>query len=188
MIDLRRAVLIGALFAAPSAPVPTRDYLVFVASESADRVALVRFGPAGIKIERERYVGSKPSELAGPHGVAVSPDGKHYFVTTAHGMPFGYLQKYNAVTDSVEGNVALGNFPATVQVSPNGFYVFVSNFNLHGDMVPSSVSVVGADEMAEIARIETCVMPHGSRLTADGWRWNPPKAAGARSTWRRFQS
>ena len=168
MIDLRRAILIGALFAAPSAPAPTRDYLVFVASESADRVALVRFGPAGIKIERQRYVGSKPSELAGPHGVAVSPDGKHYFVTTAHGMPFGYLQKYNAATDSIEGNVALGNFPATVQVSPNGFYVFVANFNLHGDMVPSSVSVVGADEMAEIARIETCVMPHGSRLTADG--------------------
>jgi hypothetical protein len=52
VIDFRAPVLIGALFAAPSAPVPTRDYLVFVASESADRVALVRFGPAGIKIER----------------------------------------------------------------------------------------------------------------------------------------
>src|ERR1700755_1066296 len=83
-------------------------------------------------------------------------------------MPFGYLQKYNTATDSVEGNVALGNFPATVQVSPNGFYVFVANFNLHGDMVPSSVSVVAADEMQEIARIETCTMPHGSRFTADG--------------------
>lgn len=152
----------------PPAPPPTRDYFVYVASESADRVTLVRFGPSGIRIERERYVGTIRNEIAGPHGVAVSPDGKHYFVTTAHGMPFGYLQKYNTATDSVEGNVALGNFPATVQVSPNGFYVFVSNFNLHGDMVPSSVSVVGADEMTEIARIETCMMPHGSRLTADG--------------------
>ena len=64
---------------------PTRDYLVFVASESADRVALVRFGPAGIKIERQRYVGSKPSELAGPHGVAVSPDGKTVEAEAAHG-------------------------------------------------------------------------------------------------------
>ena len=148
----------------PVPPPPTRDYHVYVASESADRVALVRFGPGGITIERERYVGSIPNEVAGPHGVAVSPDGKHYFVTTAHGMPFGYLQKYSTATDSVEGNVALGNFPATVQVSPNGFYVFVSNFNLHGDMVP----FVAADEMTEIARIETCTMPHGSRLTADG--------------------
>ena len=153
---------------APAPPAPTRDYFVFVASESADRVALVRFGPGGITIERERNVGTIPNENVGPHGVAISPDGKHYFVTTAHGMPFGTLQKYSTATDSVEGNVALGNFPATVQVSPNGFYVFVSNFNLHGDMVPSSVSVVAADEMTEIARIETCMMPHGSRLTADG--------------------
>ncbi|MDB4891832.1 MAG: hypothetical protein JWL61_3687 [Gemmatimonadetes bacterium] len=152
--------------AAPSAP--TRDYFVFVASESADSVALIRFGPRGIAVERERYVGSKRNEIAGPHGVGVSPDGAHYFVSIAHGMPFGSLQKFNARTDALEGHVLLGNFPATVQVSPDGFYVFVSNFNVHGDMVPSSVSVVAAEQMTEIARIETCVMPHGSRLTADG--------------------
>ena len=42
------------------------------------------------------------------------------------------------------------------------------NFNLHGDMVPSSVSVVSTDEMVEVARITTCTMPHGSRLNAQG--------------------
>ena len=52
------------------------------------------------------------------------------------------LQKYNAETNAAEGNVMLGNFPATVQVSPDGYYVYVVNFNLHGDMVPSDVSVV----------------------------------------------
>jgi DNA-binding beta-propeller fold protein YncE len=62
----------------------------------------------------------------------------------------------------------LGSFPATVQVSPNGSYVFVANFNLHGDMVPSSVSVVYGDAMIEIARVPTCVMPHGSRLNPQG--------------------
>ncbi|HUQ80955.1 MAG TPA: hypothetical protein VM076_07460 [Gemmatimonadaceae bacterium] len=156
-----------ARLAGQTAP-PARDYLVYVASESADRVALVRFGPGGIRVEHERYVGAVPNEIAGPHGVTVSPDGKHYYVSTAHGMPFGYLQKYSTATDSVEGNVALGSFPATVQVSPDGFYVYVANFNLHGDRVPSSISVVGADDMLEVTRIETCVMPHGSRLTGDG--------------------
>ena len=39
-----------------------------------------------------------------------------------------------------EGSVMLGNFPATAQVSPDGEYVYVVNFNLHGEMVPSSVS------------------------------------------------
>ena len=119
-------------------------------------------------VERERYVGWAPTELAGPHGVAVSPDKKHYFVSTAHGTPFGRLQKYNAETNAAEGSVMLGNFPATAQVSPNGYYVYVVNFNLHGDMVTSDVSVVAADEMVEIARIPTCTMPHGSRLNGDG--------------------
>jgi DNA-binding beta-propeller fold protein YncE len=44
------------------------------------------------------------------------------------------------------------------------------NFNLHGDMVTSSVSVVETGEMVEVARIPTCTMPHGSRLNAAGTR------------------
>ncbi len=152
----------------PPATQPARDYLVLVASESVDRVALVRFGPNGAKIERERYVGWAPTEVAGPHGVAVSPDKKHYFVTTAHGTPFGRLTRYNAETNAAEGHVMLGNFPATAQVSPDGFYVYAVNFNLHGEMEASDVSVVAADEMVEIARIRTCTMPHGSRTSADG--------------------
>ncbi|MBC7898023.1 MAG: YncE family protein [Cytophagaceae bacterium] len=150
--------------------VPERDYLVYVGSESADMVALVRFGPAGIKVERQRYVGASRAEIAGPHGVALSPDGRHYYVSIAHGVPNGYLQKYSTATDSAEGNVMLGSFPASLQVSPDGYLAYVVNFNLHGDMVPSSVSVVATAEMAEVARIETCTMPHGSRLTRDGSR------------------
>jgi DNA-binding beta-propeller fold protein YncE len=46
--------------------------------------------------------------------------------------------------------------------------VFVVNFNLHGDMEASDVSVVSAKEMVEIARINTCTMPHGSRISSDG--------------------
>lgn len=149
-------------------PAPTRDYLVLVASESADRVALVRFGPGGTRIESERYVGWSPMEVAGPHGVAVSPDASRYFVTTAHGTPFGRLTRFNVATNAAEGSVMLGNFPATAQVTPDGSLVFVVNFNLHGEMEPSDVSVVAANEMVEIARIGTCTMPHGSRISADG--------------------
>jgi DNA-binding beta-propeller fold protein YncE len=35
-------------------------------------------------------------------------------------------------------------------------------------MVPSSISVVATDEMAEVKRITTCTMPHGSRLNPQG--------------------
>ncbi len=163
------APLLAQMPASSATPAaPTRDYLVLVASESVDRVALIRFGANGAKVERERYVGYVPTEVVGPHGVAVSPDAKHYFVTTAHGTPFGRLTKYNAETNAAEGSVMLGNFPATTQVSPDGFYVYVANFNLHGEMETSDVSVVAADEMVEIARINTCTMPHGSRINREG--------------------
>lgn len=168
MLRVAAAGLLGILAYGASPAPPERDYFVYVGSESADIVALVRFGPAGIKVERQRYVGASRAEIAGPHGVALSPDGKHYYVSIAHGVPNGYLQKYSTATDSAEGNVMLGSFPATLQVSPDGYFAYVVNFNVHGDMVPSSVSVVATDEMAEVARIETCTMPHGSRLTSDG--------------------
>ena len=155
----------------PTAPAPPeRDYLVFVASEGNDRIALVRFGPRGAQVERERRVGSNPTELAGPHGLSVSPDGKWYYVSTAHGTPNGALWKFSTETDDQLGRVELGHFPATVQVSPDAQYVWVVNFNLYGDMVPSSVSVVYGDPMLELKRIPTCIMPHGSRLSPDGGR------------------
>ena len=147
---------------------PGHDYLVYVGSEATDRIALVRFGPAGARIEREITVGMMPADADGPHGIAVSPDGKFWYTTTAHGAPFGYLWKYATGADSLVGRVMLGNFPATMQLTPDGAFVYAVNFNLHGEMVPSSVSVVAADEMVEVARIQTCTMPHGSRINPQG--------------------
>ncbi|MCU0635341.1 MAG: hypothetical protein MUE41_10760, partial [Gemmatimonadaceae bacterium] len=42
------------------------------------------------------------------------------------------------------------------------------NFNLHGEMVPSSISVVYTPTLTETAQIETCTMPHGSRVEPGG--------------------
>ena len=147
---------------------PQATYYVFVASEGNDRISLVSFGPNGARVERERRIGLNPTELLGPHGIAVSPDGRYYYVTTAHGTPYGALWKYTTDRDSLLGKVDLGSFPATVQVSPDGAYVYAVNFNLYGDPVRSSVSVVYGDQMVEVTRIPTCVMPHGSRLNAQG--------------------
>ena len=164
----KRGILAAALIAAAFTQAPPRDYLVFVASEATDEIALIRFGPAGARIERKREVGFNPSEPDGPHGLAVAPNGRAYFVSTAHGAPNGHLWKYSTVGDTALGHVELGSFPASMQVSPDGFYAYVVNFNLHGDMVPSSVSVVHTPTMQEIARLQTCTMPHGSRFNASG--------------------
>lgn len=149
---------------------PTREYRAIVVSESVDEIARISFGPAGARVEKVVAVGMSPVDPDGPHGVALSPDGEHYYVTTAHGLPGGILWKLRTADDQPVGRAVLGPFPATAQVSPDGFYVWVVNFNLHGDMATSSVSVVESGEMVEIARIPTCTMPHGSRLDASGAR------------------
>ena len=152
---------------APEVP-PDKDYLVYVVSEAADKVTLVRFGPKGARADHDVNVGIMPADVDGPHGIAVSPDKRFYYITTAHGTPFGALWKYTTHNDSLVGRVELGNFPATLQTSPDGEYVYVVNFNLHGDMVPSSVSIVATEDLVEVARVATCTMPHGSRVNAQG--------------------
>lgn len=147
---------------------PDKDYLVYVLSEGADKISLVRFGPAGASIDRQLDTGDMPVDIDGPHGIVLSPDRQFYYVTLAHGRPFGSVWKYSTKNDARIGKASLGLFPATLDVSPDGNFLFVVNFNLHGDMVPSSVSVVSTQTMTEVARIKTCTMPHGSRLNPQG--------------------
>jgi DNA-binding beta-propeller fold protein YncE len=131
-------------------------------------VSLIRFGPAGARVEREFETGLMPTDVDGPHGMAVSPDKQFYYVSLGHGRPFGSVWKYSVKDNSVVGQTTLGLFPATMDVSPDGEFLYAVNFNLHGDMVPSSVSVVATREMLEVARINTCIMPHGSRFNPQG--------------------
>jgi DNA-binding beta-propeller fold protein YncE len=147
---------------------PDKDYLVYVLSEAADKISLLRFGPGGARIDHEVPTGDMPIDIDGPHGIAISPDKEFYYVSLAHGRPFGSVWKYSAKDDRVLGRATLGLFPATMDLSPDGSLLYVVNFNLHGDMVPSSVSVVATEPMLEVARIQTCAMPHGSRLNPQG--------------------
>ena len=167
-----RGLLIGApLVGTPlEAQWPSKTYTALVASESVDRVSVIELGPTGAKVIRTHEVGVMLADPDGPHGVAIAPDGQSYYVTTAHGTPYGVLWKFQAATNSYAGQVMLGNFPATAQVSPDGSKVVVVNFNLHGDMMASDVSVVRTDSLQEIARITTCAMPHGSRINRAGTR------------------
>ena len=157
----------SSLPATTSAP-PQRSYYLYVCAESDDTVHLLRFGPQGFDVLKNIRVGSFPAETEGPHGINISPDGKHWFVSIAHGMPFGSIHKYETGTDDWVADVSVGLFPATMQVSPATGLLYVVNFNLHGDMEPSTISVVETATMIEVARIDTGIMPHGARMNAKG--------------------
>src|SRR5450755_875123 len=163
------AALVFAL-SARTADGPTHNYWVKLVCEASDRIATIRFGPDGAKLEKTTETRVLQSDISGPHGIAFSPDRKYFYVSIGHGRPYGTALKYATDDDRVVGQVGLGLFPATADVSPDGNFLYVVNFNLHGDPVPSSVSVVDTNAMLEVARIPTCVMPHGSRVTHDGSR------------------
>jgi DNA-binding beta-propeller fold protein YncE len=155
---------------AASAEDSPHTYWVKLVCEAADRIATVGFGPDGAKLEKITETRVLQSDISGPHGITFSPDRKNFYVSIGHGRPYGTALKYETENDRVIGQVGLGFFPATVDVSPDGNFLYVVNFNLHGDPVPSSVSVVDTNAMLEVARVSTCVMPHGSRVTRDGSR------------------
>ena len=146
------------------------SYHVYVANESSDVVSRVRFDPGeGAAVEKSIPVGVMPGDLDGAHGLAVAPDGGSWYLTTAHGSPFGRLWRYRTGSDEVVGVDTLGLFPATIGLTPDGEEAWVVNFDLHGDPDPSTVSVVGTEPvLAEVARVPVCVRPHGSRVSVDG--------------------
>ena len=145
-------------------------YYVYVACESDDEVDLVTFANGRAEVAARIPVGVYPTEIEGPHGLTASPDDKYWFVTMAHGNPYGSLYKYETGSDRLVGSVELGLFPATMEISPATGLLYAANFNLHGDMTPGTISVVDPGSMTELGTIATGIMPHGSRLTTDGLR------------------
>ena len=144
-------------------------YYVYVGAESADLIHRIRLDPEGLTVDHTTPVGETAVETEGPHGLNVSPDGEHLYMTTAHGVPDGKLWKFHAGPDTLVANpILLGNFPATMDLTPDGLYAFVVNFNLHGEHVPSTVSVVYTPDLVEVDQIPTCTMPHGLRISSDG--------------------
>ncbi|MCY3964021.1 MAG: YncE family protein [Acidobacteria bacterium] len=164
---------LGAVSAGPvraeSDPVPpSRNYYAYVCAESEDEVSLIRFGPSGIEVTKTITVGSFPAEIEGPHGINVSAGGRYWYVSIAHGNPFGSIHKYATGTDEWLGDTTVGMFPATLDIAATTGLLFVVNSDFYGDHVPSTVSVVETSTMTEIAQFESGTMPHGARLSRDG--------------------
>ena len=86
----------------------SQDYYVYVAAESDDQVSLIKFdGEKAIELKKLN-VGVWPAENEGPHGITVDPYGKYWYLTLAHGNPYGTLYKFSTETNEVVGETKLG--------------------------------------------------------------------------------
>jgi DNA-binding beta-propeller fold protein YncE len=168
---------------------PDNSYLFFVASEGFNQVALVRFGPAGARIEHRTLIRLPSIDSANPRSLRVAPGGQDYYLATALGFPTGELLKLRIAADSapmlrfgadsargaapadtLRGREPLDTDPGAIQVTPDGTFAWITNATPAADPQLSSISVVYLKPMVEVARIATCASPRGGRLTADGTR------------------
>jgi len=143
---------------------PAKPYSLYISSEGADIVTRIDVGPDGWKKAREVSVKLVPNETSGPHSVAVSPDGRFWYVSIAHGKPFGSIWKYTVDGDSLLGRADVGMFPTTVALSRDGNWAYVPNSDFHGDRGhQNTVSALYTPTMKVVTQIPACDMPHGSR-------------------------
>jgi YVTN family beta-propeller protein len=157
--------------AARAQPTATTPYTLYVSSESGDVVSRIEVGPAGWRKVKEISVKLIANELSAPHNVAVSPDGRFWYVSIAHGTPFGAVWKYTTGTDSLIGRVRVGMFPTTIGLSPDGEWAYVPNSDFHGDRgTLNTLSVIYTPDLTSLTEIRACDMPHGSRWNHAGTR------------------
>ena len=172
---MNRLLACGVMFLGAAASLRTQTpdpgYLVGVVSESGDMVTWIRPGADALTLDRTVPLGIMPADIDGPHNLAVSPDNRFYYVTIAHGQPFGTLWKMDATADTLIGRATVEMFPTTIALTPDGGYAFVANSDFHGDHPRMNVvSVVYTPSMTKITDLMLCDMPHGVKANHAGTR------------------
>jgi YVTN family beta-propeller protein len=169
---MRISMMLGlALVAATSVQAQAADpgFRVGVVSESGDIITWLRPEGPGLVTDRVIPVGIMPADIDGPHNIAVASDRKFYYVTIAHGTPFGSLWRFDAATDTVAGRSPVELFPTTISITPDGDLAFVANSDFHGDHPRVNViSVIHTPTMSKITDIPACDMPHGVKVNHAG--------------------
>ena len=155
--------------AAAAQPTARTPYSLYVSSESGNMVTHIEVSATGWRKVRSVPVGTIPVDIAGPHNVAVSPDGRFWYVSIAHGTPYGAVWKFTTGADSLVGRAPVGMFPTTIGLSPDGDWAFVPNSDFHGDRGGvNTISVLYTPDMSAVTEIPVCDMPHGSRTSHHG--------------------
>lgn len=152
----------------PASP-PSARYRLYVVSESGDLVSQLAWDGTTLTTLKTVPVGVMPADIDGPHHIAVSPDGRSYYVSVAHGTPFGSLWKMDVAGDTLLERAPVEMFPTTIALTPDGEMAFVANSDFHGDHPRSNVvSVVYTPRMTLLTSLAACDMPHGVRVNHAG--------------------
>lgn len=159
--------------ARPEPETPTSWYWAYVANSESDVVSRIRFGPAGAASEKTVNVGVMPDATDRPLDIRVSPDGRHWYLTTSPGRRVGRLFRYETGTDRLTGSVRLGSSPGSVDLTPDGREAWVAHPGARGAPDSAALAVVRlrGDSLREVARVPAaCGSPRSSRVARSGDR------------------
>ena len=163
MRSILALLLLGGFVAAPP------SYRILVASESGDIVTQLVWDGTALTVAKVVPVGIMPADIDGPHNVTVAPDASAWYVTIAHGTPYGSLWKMGAGTDSLLGRAQVEMFPTTIALTPDGSLAFVANSDFHGDHPRMNiVSIIQTATMTPLTNLPACDMPHGVKVNHAG--------------------
>ncbi|MGY8799296.1 MAG: hypothetical protein ACKVG4_11010 [Longimicrobiales bacterium] len=152
-----------ALVSAGCAEVPSGRLLV--TSGFTDQVFVL--DAATGEVLDSLWLDPRPGERDEPHGIAVSPDGQHFYVTLSHGEPT--LWKYESEGLRLVGRVTLPTSGAArVRLSPDGEMAAVPDYWLSGGGVNSRVAFVNTRDLTIHASPEVCPAPHDASYSPDG--------------------
>ncbi len=164
-----RLIAALAILTGLAASSPSPGYRILVASESGDIVTQLTWDGTALAVAKVVPVGIMPADIDGPHNVTVAPDGSAWYVTIAHGTPYGSLWKMSAGSDTLLGRAQVEMFPTTIALTPDGALAFVANSDFHGDHPRMNVvSIVQTATMTPLTNLPACDMPHGVKSNHAG--------------------
>jgi DNA-binding beta-propeller fold protein YncE len=111
----------------------------------------------------------RPGERDEPHGVAVAPDGQHWYATLSHGEPT--LWKYETRGHRLVGRLTLPLAGASrVRVSPDGALAAVPDYWRSGGGRQGRVAVIRTEDLTVVGAPEVCPAPHDAVFSPSGER------------------
>jgi DNA-binding beta-propeller fold protein YncE len=109
----------------------------------------------------------RPHETDEPHGIAIAPDGRYWYVTLAHGEPT--LWKFEVATDRLVGRARLGTAGAArIGITPDSRRAFIPDYYRAGLGQPSRVAVVELFDLSITATPTVCPAPHDAQVDNTG--------------------
>jgi DNA-binding beta-propeller fold protein YncE len=138
---------------------------LLVTSSFTDEV--LALDPADGRIVERIAVDPRPEERDEPHGVTVSPDGRHWYVTLARGEPA--LWKFRSRDNRPAGRLSLPLRSAgRMGISPDGTVGLVPDYWLGGTGEVSRVAVVRLADLMVTDTLTLCPAPHHAAFSPDG--------------------